>query len=400
MADNRYTTVAIVLHWAIALLIVGQIAGGFYMHNLPNTSAVKFDLYQLHKSFGLTILLLAFARLAWRLTHTRPALPASMSGWQRAASHVTHWAFYALMIATPLVGLALVSVSPRDIPTQYFGVIGVPHFGFLESGADAEDRFINLHKLLAFGILGLLALHVGAALKHAFVDRDGVFASMSPRQPAALLGVGAIFAALGVGALVYTLFGSSAAPAAEDEAMIAASSDGPACPGERLPVNWIIDEDRTALRFWGEQNGRKLAGRFSNFTTEIGFNENDLARSWVRVTIDSSSATTGDMLRDGELAADEWLDVKDHPTAQFLACEIVPDREGYIARGELSVKQSSGPIDLPFMVRISGGEAVANGGVNFSRTDFGLGLASSWLDEEGIGLDVRVEFEVHAAKER
>ncbi|MCK5750531.1 MAG: cytochrome b/b6 domain-containing protein, partial [Oricola sp.] len=86
MSAARYSPVAAILHWTIAALIIGQIFGGMYMHGLPNSSPVKFDLYQLHKSFGLTVLALSLVRLGWRFTHKAPPLPAAMPGWQKFAA--------------------------------------------------------------------------------------------------------------------------------------------------------------------------------------------------------------------------------------------------------------------------------------------------------------------------
>ncbi|VAW08545.1 hypothetical protein MNBD_ALPHA05-755, partial [hydrothermal vent metagenome] len=102
LGQKRYSSVAVALHWAIAVLILTQIASGLYMAGLPNSSSVKFDLYQLHKSFGLSILGLTLIRLGWRLAHKPPALPSFMPGWQKLIARLTHWAFYALMLITPL----------------------------------------------------------------------------------------------------------------------------------------------------------------------------------------------------------------------------------------------------------------------------------------------------------
>ncbi|MEO1310025.1 MAG: cytochrome b [Pseudomonadota bacterium] len=182
-ATDRYTAVAVALHWIIAALILGQIAGGFYMHNLPNTAENKFQLYQLHKSFGITILLLSLGRLGWRIAHPAPPQPSGMPGWQRTCATVSHWGFYGLMIGVPLLGWAMVSASPWGIPTKLFGVVPWPHLPILsglENKEPVEEVFKELHEAFAKLILLLLAVHVGAALKHHFVDKDGVLVRMIP----------------------------------------------------------------------------------------------------------------------------------------------------------------------------------------------------------------------------
>ena len=185
-ASNRYSSVAIALHWLIALMVIGQLAGGFYMHKLPNEEAdLKFQLYQLHKSFGITILLLTMARLFWRLTHKAPALPEKMPGWEKFLARGAHLGFYVLLIALPLVGWAVVSSSPfaDSVQTYLFGIVHWPHLPFFEGVADRKSLshdIAEIHEYLAFAMIGLIGLHVAAAMKHQFVDRDAVLSHMAP----------------------------------------------------------------------------------------------------------------------------------------------------------------------------------------------------------------------------
>jgi len=183
---DSYTSVAIALHWLIALLIVGQLFGGFYMHKLPDAqSALKFELYQWHKSFGVTILMLTLVRLGWRLTHKPPALPTKMAGWERFLARGAHFGFYALLIALPLVGWAVASSSPiaESVQTYLFGVIHWPHLPFFEGVENRKElshEIAEIHEYLAFAMIGLMALHVAAALKHQLFDRDEVVGHMIP----------------------------------------------------------------------------------------------------------------------------------------------------------------------------------------------------------------------------
>jgi len=183
METKRYTTVAITLHWLIAVMIVALAAAGIYMHNLPLSHPDKFALYQMHKSFGITVLLLSVARLGWRLAHPAPPLPAHMKDWERTLARISHVSFYVLIIAIPLAGWAMVSASTFNIPTKLFGVIPWPHLpvlSTLENKKPVEDALKEVHELLAFAALGLMAIHAGAALKHHFVDKDDVLARMLP----------------------------------------------------------------------------------------------------------------------------------------------------------------------------------------------------------------------------
>jgi len=440
LEHQRYSAVAIALHWAIALLILGQVAGGLYMHNLPNSAPVKFDLYQLHKSFGLSILLLTIVRLGWRFGHKPPALPAAMPGWQKIIARITHWAFYALLFATPLAGWAMVSVSPLDVPTVWFGLIEAPHLPFFGGVADrggAEDLFQEGHEYLALSIVGLLVLHVGAALKHGFLNQDGVLRSMAPGA-GALIGVVAIFAILGAGAFSYTQSGapqgetshdfehehdheaksetdSADAPlsAADDADMAEADGDIDAVAeaetqAEEVPVAatdahappaWAVNYETSALRFIGEEGGAKFEGVFSDFTADIVFDPDNLGASSINVDVRTASASSGNEFRDGTMPDGEWFDVKDHPGAIFTSNTIRNvSGESYEADGVLTIKEISRDITLAFTLDIDGDQANAAGGVDLVRTDFGLGMNASWLEKEKVALSVRVAFEINAVR--
>jgi cytochrome b561 len=182
-SSTRYGNVAMLLHWLIAIAIVTLLIVGRYMHGLSNDDPSKFMLYQLHKSTGLTVLLLTMARIAWRLFNPPPALPATMAFWERWAAHSTHFAFYALMLAVPLSGWWVASTSSSGIPTVWFGLFEVPNLPApqdLHDLKEMHEEAEETHELLGNLIILLLILHVGAALKHHFWDRDNVLKRMLP----------------------------------------------------------------------------------------------------------------------------------------------------------------------------------------------------------------------------
>ena len=177
LAPGRYTRVAMWLHWIIAALIIGQLIGGFVMHNLSNSNPFKIEAYQLHKSFGLVILALALVRLGWRLTHKAPPLPKGTKTWERVLARATHTAFYALIIGVPLAGWWVISSSSYGTGSFFF-LAEIP--ALPGSGVLSHDAWEEVHEIMAKLIIGLLVLHVAAALKHHLVDRDGVLARMAP----------------------------------------------------------------------------------------------------------------------------------------------------------------------------------------------------------------------------
>ncbi|MBT0667296.1 cytochrome b [Novosphingobium profundi] len=180
---TRYSFVAMVLHWTIALMILINLYLGWRMGTLEGLA--QFDAFQLHKSFGITVLVLSFVRLAWRLTHRPPSLPEGMGAFERFAASATHAFFYALMIGMPLTGWVLVSTSALNIPTLLWHTIPWPHIGVLHDLPAAPKTAVEggaswIHVSLAFGGSALIALHVAAALKHQFLNRDGVLGRMVP----------------------------------------------------------------------------------------------------------------------------------------------------------------------------------------------------------------------------
>jgi cytochrome b561 len=183
--QDRYSAVAISLHWLIALGIIVNIALGLYFADLPRSDPDKFFLTQTHKSIGLTILVLSLIRVAWRLMNPVPPLPASMSPVTRFAAHATHFLLYVLIIAIPLSGWLLVSSSPLGLPTMYFGWFAwpqLPYFSDLPRVAKKmwSHEFGTVHVYLAWSAIVLVTLHIVAALYHQFIRRDIVLGRMLP----------------------------------------------------------------------------------------------------------------------------------------------------------------------------------------------------------------------------
>ena len=173
---EMYGATAIALHWIVALLVLAQIGLGWWMLDLPKSPpGLRAGWFNAHKSIGLTIGLLALARLAWRLRHPAPPLPASMARWQARVAHASHHLLYACLIVQPLAGY--LGSSFTKYPIKVFGYT-LPHWGW-DSPA-LKDLFSAIHLGVAMLFSVLVALHVSAALKHLMVDRDEVFQRMWP----------------------------------------------------------------------------------------------------------------------------------------------------------------------------------------------------------------------------
>lgn len=175
---NRYSTVSLAFHWGLALLVLTQVL--LITAHEAIDGPMSRELVQIHKALGLSVLVLTLARIGWRMAN--PALPAppGTPDWQKFAAKATHVLFYVLLIGIPLFGWAASSAGGRDI--DWFGLFNWPLLPITQS-RDLAGTLMDLHKAAVKLLYVLLALHVLAALKHQFVDRDNVLHRMIPLIP-------------------------------------------------------------------------------------------------------------------------------------------------------------------------------------------------------------------------
>ena len=171
----RYTSTAIALHWLIFLLIACGFTLAVYMVDLP-LSPQKLKYFSWHKWIGVTVFMLAVARLAGRLVLPAPALPATMPAWQQSAEAVSHTLLYLLLLVIPLTGWLYSSAA--GVPTVYLGIVQLPDLLAKDTALAELLKFI--HVMLSYTILTLVIIHAAAALKHHFLDQDDVLKRMLP----------------------------------------------------------------------------------------------------------------------------------------------------------------------------------------------------------------------------
>lgn len=177
MNIQRYTGVAIGLHWLIGLMILTSLGVGLYMVGLA-LSPDKLRLYSWHKWAGVTIFMLVLIRSLWRLTHPAPPLPDDVPVWQRKVAEATHYALYALMIVIPLTGWLM--SSAKGFQTVYFGVVPIPDL--LAKNEGLGETLALVHRYLNYTMIGLVIAHIAAALKHHFIDKDDILRRMLPAR--------------------------------------------------------------------------------------------------------------------------------------------------------------------------------------------------------------------------
>jgi len=417
----RYSAVAIVLHWTIAALIVLQVVLGTRM---DARTPEAFAVFQLHKSVGITILLLSLARLGWRLMNPPPLEPPTLAPWERRLATAVHWAFYIVMIGMPLTGWIMVSTSRVVLPTLLYGVIPWPHLpGLPELAGPVKAAWYSAaktsHETIILGGVGLLALHVAGALKHQLFRRDEpVLSRMLPGarggrwfEPRLVTIFAALAAVVVVGFRLHPPPPAMAAPTSKPaavEAVAPIEAPGPAAPvlaaaappqapaaPAAAPAVWKVDSG-SSLAFTSSWSGQSIEGRFDRWTADILFSPEALAGSKISVSIDMGSVNTGDQQRDASLPSEDWFNTAANPKAIFTATQFEKTGEGrFIAHGRLNLRGVSKPLDLPFRLKITGDRAEVSGVTSLDRTAFGVGQGE-WASTDQIPAKVTVRIALKA----
>lgn len=173
---HRYTKPAIAFHWVIGIAVLGMLYLGLTMGDIPKGTPERTFWFNLHKSIGVTIAILALIRLWWRYKNPPPPLPATIPGWQVQASKVSHALLYLCLILMPLSGFAASQFTKYGV--TYFGLFKIPPMGW--ENRDIYDILQGIHGVTASLLMLLVIVHILAALKHLLINRDRVFHRMLP----------------------------------------------------------------------------------------------------------------------------------------------------------------------------------------------------------------------------
>lgn len=170
---DRYSRGAIAFHWVTAALVLFNLWLGLFHDSLPR----EWKVMPVHKSVGVTILVLTLGRIAWRLTHKPPRLPDLMPAWEKIAARASHYILYALLLILPLTGWLLSSNPEKPRPIEWFFLFKLP---VLPATPDIARAAHETHEILGVTMAVLVVIHVAAALRHHFLLRDRVLARMLP----------------------------------------------------------------------------------------------------------------------------------------------------------------------------------------------------------------------------
>ncbi len=397
-SDRSFGTVTRVFHWLTALLILTAIPLGVIANQLPYDTAEalarKAQLFSLHKTLGVAAFLLGLGRILWALVERHPVPLHPGRKVELTLAGAVHWLLYISLVAVPVSGwvhhAAVTGFAPILWP---FGqtLPFVPQSEGLGTAAGAAHWVFT--KLLGLAIL----LHIAGALKHHLIDKDATLLRMlrgvqAPAQPKAVrrsgLPVLVAFVLYAAGAGVAALLVPNGVAVAANVPPVEGADAASETTG-----NWRVTEGTLGLSV--RQMGADVTGSFATWSADIRFEEVavDGTHGTVTVTIDTASLTLGSVTKQALEA--EFFDVAMHPTATYTA-DILPAPDGYIAKGMLTLRGATQPIDLPFTLEIIGNQARMVGTVALDRRDFGMG--PSYGDEASVGFGVVVAVDLVAER--
>lgn len=386
-AQLRYSGGAILLHWLIALALAFQLALGFAMPK----NASGFALFQLHKSVGITILVLTLARLAWRLAHRPP--PLLEGGFGGFLARAVHALLYVFMVVAPLTGWAIVSTDSTRIPTLLYGTLPWPH---LPLPAAVNEPMAETHEILGWIGLALVALHIAGALRHQLLLKDGLLRRMGPGGSAWLAGLLALLVVvvyfgtgMKIASDVVAAGGYDRAPPEQSAAAPAAAIAAPEPTDGATPTDEASDTEAGPPPVWTIQRGGRLgfsvgsgdgsySGSFSDWSGVVKFDPENPDTADIRITVRLASASLGDATQDEMLQGGDFFASSANPTATWRSTSVRrtgPNR--YSASGTLSLKGASRSQPLSFALSGKDLRRHVEGSASIDRNAFGVGTGES-----------------------
>ncbi|MBI3441446.1 MAG: cytochrome b/b6 domain-containing protein [Proteobacteria bacterium] len=358
-SPTQYGAVTKTFHWGTALIVIFLLALGLFMGDLPN-GTLKLQAFNLHKSLGITVLVLTLCRFCWHLISRFPGPVETLKPWENLLSKILIKSLYVLLIAQPLIGWIFSSAAGRSV--HVFGLAVLPDL--VSPDKSLAKSFRELHGDIGTIIMIIVGLHIVVALKHHFLDKDQVLRRMLP--------------------LVLLLLLSFPAAAADNK--------------------WYYMHDDSHLTIAGKQMGNDFRGEFLRFAPDITFDPDDLAASKVTVSIDTASLDTYSADRNDTAKGKAWFNVAEFPSAQFETTAFRKTGDvTYEATANLTILDVTLPITLPFKLAISKGSsdkdsvATMDGSIVLDRSKFKLG-SGSWSDPGVIANEVTVTVHVVARR--
>lgn len=399
-SKTGYNRLSQFFHWATALLIFITVPLGFYMVWIE-PSSLKFDLYQWHKSVGMTILLLVILRIGWRFAAPPPPPSAGLKGWEQALSRAVHVLLYLVLFLMPLTGWLMTSAS--QFPNKYFGLFDIPDLVGKDQWLFEVMR--ESHEIIAFIIFGAVALHVAGALKHYIIDRDNTLQRMLPadstigQKAFTFAFVAVVFFSFAVSGMIIV---NKAMSKGQEKAAISPVMAGEATSGGEQG-QWTIIKDESRIGFAVDVYGKPFEGEFNKYEGSIRFDPDNLDTASAEFTVHIDSVESGSAERDGYIVEKPWLHADQYPVATFSSTSFEKGgRKDFVVKGDFTLRGQTQPVSMPFNIDITrdnGTEkAVAKGRFTIERVLYNIGQGE-WAQGDTVGDTVKIYVELTADKQ-
>lgn len=395
--NKSYSSLQKWFHWVIAGLILLQYLLILLAEQTQEDGSrvQQLALIANHKSFGITILILACIRILLRIKLGSPPLPIAMPTWQQKASELSHASLYILIFALPITGWLMSSANAYSV--SWFNVVALPDF--VEPNEDLGALLGALHELLWDVLIVIVFVHVIAALKHHLLDKDNVLTRMVSKSSL----ISAILI-LSVSLYVAGFKITSKSTEAMEPTSTASETQETflnQTPKEvsSLPL-WIIDYQNSKILFNGEQAGAPFSGTWQQWEGRLQFDpasvtETSLAQANFDVSVDIMSVESNDDERDETILSSDFFDVANFPRARFQANKFAKVGDNIQANGVLTLKGISQPTILTFSVETQDNLVVLRGNAKLNRHSWQIGIGD-WADPTWVGSEVTVEVLVTA----
>ncbi|MAN99475.1 cytochrome b/b6 domain-containing protein [uncultured Roseovarius sp.] len=394
---TSYGSVAKSFHWLTALLILSNLPLGWYATEVAEavtTSPTELliaratFLFSLHKTLGVAIFFVALARILWALSQPKPGLLNGDRGIEAWAAETAHWLLYGSLVLVPLSGWVHHAATSGFAPIWWPLGQSLP---LVPKSETLSELASTLHFVFVLVLVATIAAHVGGALKHHLLDGDATLRRMLPgridaiptaRQPnhvLPILAAAVVWLATLGGAAALGWFGSA--------------EDGPTTLAA-VESDWQVESGQ--LQVTVQQLGSAVTGSFGEWTAEIAYSETldeNGKHGDVTVTISIASLSLGSVTQQA-MGAD-FFNAAEFPTAVFAA-DLMGTEDGPVARGTLTIRDQSVPVEMPFELTITGDSATANGALALDRRNFNIG--NGVKDEKSLGFGVDVNFDLTAAR--
>lgn len=419
---SSYGSVTKTFHWLSALLLISAFILGLFANDLaheiqsasfdgaPETISRAVLLFSLHKTIGLAAFFTALGRILWAIGQPKPGLLHPENKPEALAAEVVHWVLYGAMVAVPLTGWI------HHAATTGFAPIWWP-FGqdlpFVAKSEAVAGLFGTLHWIAGKALMVTFFLHVAGALKHVVIDRDATLRRMLPgsaelpKPPAQKHSVipAALALVLWAGLFVTgTLLAQQSAGHADHDPAVAQGDVGtsaqqsaasPAHPsGDGSEgANWRVESGTLDLTI--QQMGSGVSGTFANWSADIQFDDPEAPgpAGTVVVEIDIASLSLGTVT--DQAMGPDYFDSARYPTARYEA-RLVKLATGYQAVGDLTLRDKSLPLTLPFTLVLKGDRAEMTAHTSVNRLDFDIGKGTQ--DEGTLGFSVELNIALAAQK--